>query len=659
VRVLRIVLSASVLSVAIFLPAAAVADAGDVGFEGPSYAGAGADPTGEKPESKLWFNDGSWWGSLWDTASGRYEIHRLNTSTQTWTSTNVPLDTRSNTRADTLWDGSKLYVASHVFGSPSSGYAANLWRFSYNGSTDTYTLDAGWPQQVNNVRSESLVIDKDSTGQLWATWVQGSSGNRTVWLNRTMSGDSSWGTPFELPVANTAVDNDDISALVAFGGNKIGVFWSNQKGASFHFAVHDDSAADTTWGSSVGVYPGAGNADDHINLKSLQTDGSGRVFAVVKTSKSNSTDPSVVLLVRSNSAVWTPYTIWTRGNNLTRPIVLLDTSNNRAHAFAAKESGGPVYTKTSSLSSIGFASGLGTEVMKDASHNDINNPTSTKQNVSSATGLVVLASNDSTNRYWHHFDALGGSGGGGGETAPVANFTASPTSGSAPLTVQFSDTSSGSPTSWAWDFDNNGSTDSTAQHPSYTYAAAGNYTVRLTATNAVGSDGETKTNYISVSEPSSGGGGGAAVTVTPVADTHVRADKPTSSFGSATTVWTRSGSSQTNAYLRFTVSGVGSAGSATLRLYVSDESPDAGKLYRVADNTWSENMLYADQPALGTLITDLGAVAAGAYVEVDVSAYVTGDGTYSFGIIGESSNQARFHSSEGTNHPQLVVTPSG
>ena len=82
-----------------------------------------------------------------------------------------------------------------------------------------------------------------------------------------------------------------------------------------------------------------------------------------------------------------------------------------------------------------------------------------------------------------------------GPVPPVANFTGNPTSGAAPLTVMFTDTSSGSPTSWSWTFGDGGT--STAQNPSHVYAA-GIYTVSLTATNAYGSDGETKTNYITV-----------------------------------------------------------------------------------------------------------------------------------------------------------------
>ncbi|AKB32822.1 cell surface protein [Methanosarcina siciliae HI350] len=81
---------------------------------------------------------------------------------------------------------------------------------------------------------------------------------------------------------------------------------------------------------------------------------------------------------------------------------------------------------------------------------------------------------------------------------PTADFSATPTSGDSPLTVQFTDESTGSPTSWAWDFDNDGTVDSTDQNPSHEYTVEGTYTVTLTATNAYGNDTETKTGYILV-----------------------------------------------------------------------------------------------------------------------------------------------------------------
>jgi serine protease len=85
-----------------------------------------------------------------------------------------------------------------------------------------------------------------------------------------------------------------------------------------------------------------------------------------------------------------------------------------------------------------------------------------------------------------------------GPVAPIAAFSGTPTSGSAPLDVNFTDLSTGDPTSWDWDF-GDGSPHSGAQNPGHTYAADGLYTVTLIATNAQGSDTEVKNNYITVS----------------------------------------------------------------------------------------------------------------------------------------------------------------
>ncbi|MDD3135788.1 MAG: DUF2341 domain-containing protein, partial [Methanoregula sp.] len=80
--------------------------------------------------------------------------------------------------------------------------------------------------------------------------------------------------------------------------------------------------------------------------------------------------------------------------------------------------------------------------------------------------------------------------------APVAAFSATPTTGSVPLTVTFTDATINTPTSWAWDFGDSDTANATEQNPVHTYAAIGTYTVKLTATNALGSDDETKTGFI-------------------------------------------------------------------------------------------------------------------------------------------------------------------
>jgi PKD repeat protein len=79
---------------------------------------------------------------------------------------------------------------------------------------------------------------------------------------------------------------------------------------------------------------------------------------------------------------------------------------------------------------------------------------------------------------------------------PLADFTASPTSGTAPLIVSFTDESTGNITSRTWDF-GDGET-STQMNPQHTYEDPGMYTVTLTARGPDGEDSETKQNLIEV-----------------------------------------------------------------------------------------------------------------------------------------------------------------
>jgi PKD repeat protein len=95
---------------------------------------------------------------------------------------------------------------------------------------------------------------------------------------------------------------------------------------------------------------------------------------------------------------------------------------------------------------------------------------------------------------------------GEGETAPIANFSASPTIGDLPLIVNFTDESLNNPTSWSWTFDGANPSSSTLQNPQeITYTTPGLYSVRLEITNATGdSDDEYKSLYIEVKDPTVG-----------------------------------------------------------------------------------------------------------------------------------------------------------
>lgn len=400
-------------------PAApASATDGDLGYRGPSTSGDGSAATGEKPESKLWWTDGSWWAVLFHTASQTHHIFRLDRVAHQWVDTGVAVDNRPKTRSDVLWDGSRLYVASHVRASSSTGAAsgnpARLYRFSY--AAGTYTLDTGFPVQIENYSSETLTLDKDSTGVLWATWTQGSA----VYANSTTGSDAVWGTPFVLPVTGaTGLDPDDISALVAFAG-QVGVMWSNQVTSALYFAVHVDGQPSTTWQASRTAVQGPKSADDHINLKSLQTGPDGRVFAAVKTSLDeaggSTSAPQILLLARDPATGdWTSAAVGRVSDCHTRPIVVIDAEHQVLYVFAtAPDTGcpysgtpGTIFMKSSPIDALSFPLGRGTPVMKDPASPNLNNASSTKQVVTGATGLVVIASDDVTKLYWHADLALG------------------------------------------------------------------------------------------------------------------------------------------------------------------------------------------------------------------------------------------------------------
>lgn len=83
---------------------------------------------------------------------------------------------------------------------------------------------------------------------------------------------------------------------------------------------------------------------------------------------------------------------------------------------------------------------------------------------------------------------------------PTAEFTADPVLGYAPLRVEFIDQSTGNPTSWFWDFYDDGGCTSTAQNPVFTFDDPGVYSVRLRVENPGGSDDLVRYEYVTVLE---------------------------------------------------------------------------------------------------------------------------------------------------------------
>src|SRR5215212_4837407 len=155
------------------------------------------------------------------------------------------------------------------------------------------------------------------------------------------------------------------------------------------------------------------------------------------------------------------------------------------------------------------------------------------------------------------------------------------------------------------------------------------------------------------------GSGEKKTTVLAVADGWVEKGNPTSTFNSVELEVDGKADPDVESYLRFDVSGLTTpVQRATLRLWVpaGGDTADGPAVYR-ARTGWAEGTLtWANRPkSVGNVVDDTGAVPEEAWVEYDVTEVITGNGTYAFALIPQSSDEATFDSREGANPPQLVL----
>jgi hypothetical protein len=110
-------------------------------------------------------------------------------------------------------------------------------------------------------------------------------------------------------------------------------------------------------------------------------------------------------------------------------------------------------------------------------------------------------------------------------------------------------------------------------------------------------------------------------------------------------------------YLKFNVEELdGSVTSATLRVFVTT-AVIPFNVAQVADNDWSQDSItYNNAPPIGPIINSSGTISGGAWVEIDVTDYVSGDGAFSLALLADAAGRNLFSSSESGNGPELVVT---
>ena len=211
--------------------------------------------------------------------------------------------------------------------------------------------------------AETMVLESDSQGRACAV-VEGST-NVNVYY--TTSADRRTWTTAPL-VLRSGVSDDDICTIVAFGGDKVGVFWSDQNRDEFGFRVHHDTDAPGNWDAEEIANAGQGYADDHMHLCA---DSHGRVYAITKDDFDRHT-----VLRRSTNGQWTKRNDVTGGNG-TRGIIMVSEADSKAYILWTNwtVSLDPISYRTANLEDLNFGS---TQTLMSTS-SSLNNVTGTNR----------------------------------------------------------------------------------------------------------------------------------------------------------------------------------------------------------------------------------------------------------------------------------------
>ena len=385
-------------------PAAETGDPGDGGrqalstfvtaMQGFPYGEPGFAATRDKTQSKMWHHDGSWWATMIDPYTA--EVHIFELRDGRWADTGVFVDARSQSNADVVWTGRRLYVASRT----STGELL-LQRYVY-GPGRTWVNDAGGPALIARGGGQSLTIAVDTQERVWATWIRGSQ----VRIAYSAPGGRDW-TAAITPQGGQDVQEDDATAITSLDGS-IGVLWSNQTRDAFIWVSRPDSAPPGQWTENRVITQGANFADGHIDFATAPD---GNLYAAVKTSLGDDGEPLdsplIEVLHRTPGGEWSKVTAATVGNQMTRAQLLVTADGRHLLLIATSpQSGGALYYKISETADPQFAPGKGSLLLAWEGA-VINDATTSAAPVELDTPLVVLASDSDQGRYYHAELAIG------------------------------------------------------------------------------------------------------------------------------------------------------------------------------------------------------------------------------------------------------------
>ena len=356
------------------------------------------NPSGTGAQSRLWYNDGAWWGVFLTSSSADHRIFRLDATSLTWVATGVVVDDRTYAKVDVLWDGDRLLVASAGEGADER-QALRLNRFSYDPSSRQYRRDANFPLPLTAGGVVGATLARGEDGRLWVAYRDGA---RLV-LDHSLDSDLSWQGPIALDLATGPVD----AVAIASVGPRIGLVWTATSEDALHSAWLDPAEGNETWSvASPTPIASLRFGEDDIGIAVDQSPGAERMFVGLRTSADHAPDrgpldPQVVVAeLRPDAEV--QVSLVSRVKDLHGgPTLVVDADARLLHVImAAPASGGAIDIQTASLDSIEFAAGAGQELIPASSTlPKLVSPSSTKQSVDGGTGLVVAAADPSVGRW--------------------------------------------------------------------------------------------------------------------------------------------------------------------------------------------------------------------------------------------------------------------
>lgn len=365
-----------------------------------------ANPTADKPQSKLWFARGTWWTWL----PNRVGSSLWRRTTSGWRR-EVALDDALHNlsgRADVLPDGDTVHAVLV------NGLRLTFVTLHYVERIDTYRLadepallDVGDGEENDAI--ETATMARDGHGRFWIAYPW----KRRMWVRATTNVDrTEWTAPFAV---SDETDQDDLCAIVALPG-AVGLAWSNQLDDTMNFRRHRDGADATHWEPIEEIERGDSNADDHI---SAVVDAQGVLLLATKNSVDRVGEPQLVLRIRNRPDGWQnlPYAPRTSTGQPSRPLILvgetppclllLHTLYGPKGLPQAGEQRNTIVWQAIPLGKIEARSlAISFQPLIDPG-TAVNNTTGCKAKLPKGHPWIVLSSDDQGNVYEGHLDATG------------------------------------------------------------------------------------------------------------------------------------------------------------------------------------------------------------------------------------------------------------